>query len=542
MADPRRSGRKETKAQEEKRQREEQKAIEKIKASKSFKKRKRHIQAGDSEDEDDIARAIFEHTRAPLPGQMENCEICSKRFTVTPYSRAGPDGGLVCTPCGKDLDKNDGGAKKAKARHSNAGKSKRRNAQSKLLDGTYHIGAKTLSTLCIETLAKNVDLAHSLGDMPEHLIDKIARLFSKRRMLNPVTLPLFAQPSTERLRIYDGANLGTKDLIGIFQVAKGLRELKIRNGIQFKDEVMDYLLSRDIRLEHFYLHGANLLSDGAWGKFLKERGSSLKSLKVYYTDNHFGDDIIASLEKTCPNLQRLKVSNNQKVTNAGVKHAGSLKQLKHLSLRLVTETESRAYRHTVLKIGRNLETLSLRNVPNLDDDVLEALHKECRSLVKLRITDSEKVTDASFVELFTGWENPPLEFIDFEKCRQRDPVKPRENPNLLGLCSDGFRALMKHSGSKLRFLSLHACRHISAEAFEEVFAPGTTCYPELLELEVSFCEEVTDFIVGSIFATCPNIKEVNVFGCMKVKDVLVPRGKILVGVPNAVGMVIEGSG
>ena len=41
----------------------------------------------------------------PLPGQLENCELCDKRFTVTPYSKAGPEGGLLCTPCGKEMVK-----------------------------------------------------------------------------------------------------------------------------------------------------------------------------------------------------------------------------------------------------------------------------------------------------------------------------------------------------------------------------------------------------------------------------------------------------
>jgi DNA repair protein RAD7 len=98
---------------------------------------------------------------------------------------------------------------------------------------------------------------------------------------------------------------------------------------------------------------------------------------------------------------------------------------------------------------------------------------------------------------------------------------------------------MVHSGRKLQHLNVHGCRHISAKAFEEVFAEDKR-YQELKKLEISFCEEVTDFIVGSIFRSCPNLRELNVFGCMKLKEVRVPRGKILVGVPNALGMIIDG--
>ncbi|KAF4990388.1 hypothetical protein FGRMN_8523 [Fusarium graminum] len=520
-----------------KRKREEEKKLAKIKDSKAFKKRKKDT----DESDDEIARAIMEQSAGPMPGQMENCEICEKRFTVTPYSVAGPDGGLLCSPCGREVAKERQGAIKKKPKKQPGGVGgvgRRRAIQSRILDGD--VGTKSLATLCVQTLSKNVDLADSLGDLPDHLVDKIARMFSKRRLLKPDTLPLFVQPGTETLHIYDGAKLGEQDYVSIFQTASKLRHLKIRCGIQFKDEVMDYLLSRDTALETFYLHGANLLSEEKWHEFMQTKGQTLKGLQVYYTDNHFGDESIATLRDHCPNLKRLKVENNQKLTNDGVKTIAELAGLEHLGLQLLHTTRSGAYIKVISQIGVNLQTLSLKIVPEVDDGVLRAIHDHCRSLTKLRITDSEKMTDDGFVDLFTGWKNPGLQFLDLQKCRQIDASRPRENPDNIGLCSEGFKALMAHSGRRLRHLNIHACRHISREAFEEVFSQDAH-YPELKTAEISFCEEVTDFILGSIFRTCPNIREVNVFGCMKVKSVRVPRGVILVGVPNAQGMVVEGT-
>lgn len=513
------------------------KAIEKIKSSKSFKKRKKH--AGDDEDEDDLARAIFEQSHAPLPGQMENCEICNKRFTVTPYSVAGPNGGLLCAPCGREVAKEREGQKptKKKPRKQTGGVGSRRTVQSRILDGDF--GTKSLATLCVQTLAKNVDMADSFGDLPEHLVDKIARIFSKRRLLRPETLPLFIQPATERIHIYDGARLGEQDLVKIFQVASNLKHFKARCAIQFKDEVMDYLLTRNTKLESFYLHGANLLSETKWHEFLATKGDELRGLQVYYTDLHFGDDSILELQKHCPNLERLKIENNQKLSEKGVKAIANLTSLEHLGLQLQKPISSESVAACILGTGNTLKTLSLKIFEQAGDDVLTSIHKTCRSLVKLRITDSEKMTDQGFVNLFTDWENPSLHFIDLQKCRHVDAARPRENADNVGLCSEGFKALMAHSGSTVQNLNVHACRHISQEAFEQVFNEHAH-YPELKKLEISFCEEVTDFILGCIFRACPNIKEVNVFGCMKVKDVRVPRGVILVGVPNAQGMVTEG--
>ncbi|GAB1315028.1 UV-damaged DNA-binding protein rad7 [Madurella fahalii] len=531
-------GRRAAETSREEVRKKEQRAIEKIKASKKFQKRKRGL--ADSDDEDDLARAIFQQRAAPLPGQMENCAICGTRFTVTPYTRNGPDGGLLCNPCGKELDKDDATVKKKKAKRASGGAvGKRRQMQSSILDGTYSLGAKSLMTLCIETLARNIHLAEDLGDLPTSVIDKIARKLSRYRLLDSRTLSLFLQPTAEEVNIYDGAKLTADDFIRVFRTVPGLKKLKIRNGIHFKDEVMGFLISRHIELEEFYLHGANLLSETKWKEFLQHKGGSLRSLRVYWTDKHFGDETLSLLSSACPSLTRLKVSHNQAVTGAGITAIADVKSLRHLSLDLRNEVHSDVYVDLLTKIGANLQTLSLTRVPGADNTVLDAIHHHCRALEKLRITDSEEMTDAGFARLFTDWANPGLVFLDLQKCRQLEAAQPRENPDGIGLCSGGFKALMAHSGKTLRHLNVHGCRHIEACAFGEVFTADTT-YEAMDKMEISFCEEVDDFVVGSVFRSCPNLRELNVFGCMKVRDVRVPRGKILVGVPNARGMVLEG--
>lgn len=303
---------------------------------------------------------------------------------------------------------------------------------------------------------------------------------------------------------------------------------------------MDYLLSRHIELESFDLHGANLVSEPKWIEYLREKGKSLRSLRVYFTDKHLNDKVLAVLPASCPSLTRLKISHNQEVTGAGITSISQIETLRHLSLDLRNEVHSDVYVDLLSKIGANLETLSLTRVRLADNTVLDAIHTHCRSLAKLRVTESEAMTDAGFARLFTDWANPGLVFIDLQKCRQLDSSRPRDNPDALGLCSAGFRALMAHSGSTLRELNVHGCRHIDAAALEDVFRPEGRVYEAMKMLEISFCEGVNDFVVGSVFKSCPNLRELNVFGCMKVRDVRVPRGKILVGVPNARGMVIEG--
>lgn len=95
-----------------------------------------------------MARDMLSEQSRPMPGQLENCEVCSKRFTVTPYSKTGPNGGLLCAKCSKDLADGD---KKPKVKKGGARIGRRQN-QSNLLDGNAQQGASTLVESCIRVL------------------------------------------------------------------------------------------------------------------------------------------------------------------------------------------------------------------------------------------------------------------------------------------------------------------------------------------------------------------------------------------------------
>lgn len=110
-------------------------------------KRHKKLNEGDPDgDDDDVAWDMYAK-KIPLPGQLENCELCEKRFTVTAYSKEGPEGGLLCTKCSKEqeaLRKKD-----QKPKKQSVSRGKARQAQSNLLDGLVQYGSKSLQELCI---------------------------------------------------------------------------------------------------------------------------------------------------------------------------------------------------------------------------------------------------------------------------------------------------------------------------------------------------------------------------------------------------------
>lgn len=159
--------------------------------------------------------------KKPLPGQLDNCENCEKRFTVTAYSKTGPEGGLLCTKCSKEQE--DQKKKEQKSKKQAVSRDKRRYVQSNLLDGIVQIGSKTLQELCIKVsfltdtvnfqhgscpnalqeVANNIHDVDEFGDLPQSLLNRLSQILSKRRVITSRTLDLFLRPDLENIDVYD---------------------------------------------------------------------------------------------------------------------------------------------------------------------------------------------------------------------------------------------------------------------------------------------------------------------------------------------------
>lgn len=124
---------------------QESASIARIKKSKES--RRRQVTAAGPDDDNDQDWDMYEKSK-PMPGQLDNCENCDKRFTVTPYTKTGSGGGLLCTKCGKDMETRR--KKEAKANKPAIARAKRRKVQSDLLDGQVTQGAKSLQELCVK--------------------------------------------------------------------------------------------------------------------------------------------------------------------------------------------------------------------------------------------------------------------------------------------------------------------------------------------------------------------------------------------------------
>lgn len=334
-----------------------------------------------------------------------------------------------------------------------------------------------------------------------------------------------------------GIDLETEDFDQIFAVVPNIKKLSLRHCCQFKDSNVDYMIEKAKHLTDIQLLGANLVSNDKWIDLFIARGHDLKALKVEWLDAAFDDQAVEALTTFCPNLERLKLERCKQIGPESIDAIAHLEKLEHLTLRYQKEIPRERLVNLIAQVGANLRTLCLENFldSNEDpsDDILQTIHDTCRHLTKLRFTENHECSDAGYVNLFTDWDNPPLRYADINSTRDLDnsnPEGPEDFP--IGLASAGFHALMQHSGQKLEYLDIASCRHISHETFAHIF-DGKKQYPCLREINVSFNPVVDTTIVAGIFRSCPRIKKVVTFGCFEIKDVIVPRGIVLIGAPKA---------
>ncbi|QRD86154.1 leucine rich repeat protein [Aspergillus flavus] len=514
----------ESSEQRKNRKRKEAANLAKIKQSKEFARRKARRIGEPDDDDNRIAREIIYQRSRPMPGQLENCETCSKRFTVTPYSKTGPNGGLLCTKCSRSLE-DDGKKPKAKKRGPRTG---RRQNQSNLLDGIAQQGALSLAEMCTKKVADNINDIEEFGDLPSPLLHRLSQILSKRRALTSRTLNLFLRPDLDSINIYDSAKLETNDFQKIFAFMPTLTNVNLRFAGQLKNTVIEYLLGRDLRLKYLQLDAANLVSDSHWRRLFEKLGPQLEALKLSNLDFSLDDETVEVLCRNCTELRRLKLKQCWKVGHISLQALSSLTSLEHLSLDLVQETSNDSLIKVVSTVGPRLHTLSLEGFPNADNCLLETIHDKCRSLSKLRLSGNVVCTDEGFAKLFTGWPNPPLEYVDFSSTRDVENSNLDGSRDAIGLASEGLIALMDHSGSAIQKLNISSCRHVSRAAFEEIFSDGKV-YPNMKELDVSFHTVMDDYLISRILQCCPVIKKLVAFACFNVRDVRIPVGVAMIG-------------
>lgn len=256
------------------------------------------------------------------------------------------------------------------------------------------------------------------------------------------------------------------------------------------------------RLSSLELFGPFLVRREGWIEFFKARGEHLEELIVTQSPR-IDLGTVDEMVKACPNLRVLKLSEIGKLEDDFL---GPLADLGKLEVLAITAPggpplSDDAVGDLLAAIGSTLVDLDLSYNSELTDRVLGSIAQSCPNLTRLSLAHVD-LTDAGVAAFFNRLkkENAPgLTHLNLEKGHD--------------LGSAALDAIVNHSGETLHTLSLMGWRNVSAESVAALSA----C-KNLVDLDLGWCRQVTDFTLKAILEGCDAIERIHVWGeyCMNI--------------------------
>lgn len=181
----------------------------------------------------------------------------------------------------------------------------------------------------------------------------------------------------------------------------------------------------------------------------------------------FNNACILRLAENFPNLQELRLSEIQQLTDDSLHHLRPLKSLKYLDISRAGLTATNLTDDGVIPLlesmGGNLETLILSENENITDRTLyEGVRLYCPRLRSLGLRLMARLESGGVAGLFRDWSsNPGLEKLDICRCLEIDDV--------------AFEAILSHSGKSLVELDMNSVDKVTEKGIKSLI--GST--PEL---------------------------------------------------------------
>ncbi|KAJ6263429.1 DNA repair protein rhp7 [Drechslerella dactyloides] len=486
--------------------------LKKAKKAEAKKVKKARRDAGDevSDDDDSDYGNDAGLPAVLLPGQIAFCAECNCRFTVTPYSRPGPDDeGLLCNACGKKNAPVEAAARKKKQ----VTRTNKKSAARALLDGDSG-GVKSLQELCIELVAKHIDDVEMLGNIGTYNMDKICQIISKNRSLNDHTMKLFLEPGNRTINLYDCYKIESDNLRLIAAVIPTLRRVQLKFCGRMRDDCLDYYGAQLKELEALELYGAFNVTEECYVRFFQTIGKRLKEFGVSDT-SRFQLAAMEALVDNCPDLEVLRL---RTLTNIDDQCIRLLTGLPNLRVLEISEPARDLTDQPIIDIlntcGSALKELNLDGCTQLTDAVLEAIHESCGRLETLSLQEVDLLTNKGLSLLFIDWSiNCGLHELNVTRC--------------INLESSGLIRIVDHSGHSLERLSINSCKLLGKETWDFI---SQFELKELEELDLSMVRTVTDEVVEKFLKISPQLRVVRAWGCHKLTEAVQLReGVHLVG-------------
>ncbi|ORY32846.1 hypothetical protein BCR39DRAFT_522058 [Naematelia encephala] len=432
-------------------------------------------------------------------GNFMDCGECSKRFTVTPYTKEHPTekSTWLCLECCYAL----GIDPFAKAKKAPKRTAQKKEDRGKVVHYEQRKGVTPLGDLCIQMIGKYIEDVEALGHIGSVNMDKVCKIISKSRRLTPETASLIYSVDRTELAMYDCTRLVSDSYLALAKLCPNLERLHLHLCGQLSTEAVAAWGKGLAHLRSLELFAPFLVRKEGWIDFFEGRGEMLESLSITQSPR-IDEETITKLIEYCPNVRTLRLSEIGQLDNTWLVHLAKL-NLTSLDLSAPGHTLIDMNVELLLQACTSITSLDLSDNPELSDAILPAIAG--LRLHELHLRNLVELTDDGVADFFRSSVSPGLKVIDLEKGHD--------------LRGPALRALLEHSGHSLERLSIMGWREVDSDTLSQL----GQC-KRLRELNLGWCRQVTDFTMKDILEGCEELQSVRVWGCNQLTDA-VPRRK-----------------
>lgn len=310
--------------------------------------------------------------------------------------------------------------------------------------------------LCLDfQFWKQLDLS-SRQQVTDELLEKIAsrsqniieiNISDCRSMSDTgVCVLAFKCPGLLRYTAYRCKQLSDTSIIAVASHCPLLQKVHVGNQDKLTDEGLKQLGSKCRELKDIHFGQCYKISDE--GMIVIAKGC-LKLQRIYMQENKLvTDQSVKAFAEHCPELQYVGFMGCS-VTSKGVIHLTKLRNLSSLDLRHITELDNETVME-IVKRCKNLSSLNLCLNWIINDRCVEVIAKEGQNLKELYLV-SCKITDYALIAI--GRYSVTIETVDVGWCKE---------------ITDQGATLIAQSSKSLRYLGLMRCDKVNEVTVEQL--------------------------------------------------------------------------
>ncbi|XP_065518740.1 F-box/LRR-repeat protein 17 [Lathamus discolor] len=310
--------------------------------------------------------------------------------------------------------------------------------------------------LCLDfQFWKQLDLS-SRQQVTDELLEKIASRSQNITEINisdcrnisdtGVCILAIKCPGLLRYTAYRCKQLSDTSIIAVASQCPLLQKVHVGNQDRLTDEGLKQLGSKCRELKDIHFGQCYKISDE--GMIIIAKGC-LKLQRIYMQENKLvTDQSVRAFAEHCPELQYVGFMGCS-VTSKGVIHLTNLRNLSSLDLRHITELDNETVME-IVKRCKNLNSLNLCLNWIINDRCVEVIAKEGRNLKELYLV-SCKITDYALIAI--GRYSMTIETVDVGWCKE---------------ITDHGATQIAQSSKSLRYLGLMRCDQVNEATVEQL--------------------------------------------------------------------------